>query len=94
MQAGAVERALESLRPGFAADGFDLRLGSLETRGCVEIILEAKPEACLDCLVPEAMMIQILERAINDQDATIERVVLTRIGFDEDPNTDGPRPLS
>jgi hypothetical protein len=81
VEAAAVERALETLRAGLEADGFDLRLGSLNPQGGVEIILEAKPEACLDCLVPEAMMIQILERAIRDQDATLEHVVLSRIGF-------------
>lgn len=84
MESTAVESALESLRPGLAADGFDLRLLAVDAAGCVEIVLEAKPDACLDCLVPNEMLIQILESAIRERDATLDHVVLTRSGFADD----------
>lgn len=81
MEATAVETALQNLRPGLAADGFDLRLESI-AGGAVEVVLEAKPDACLDCLVPEEMLVSILETAIRDQDPSLDRVVLTKVGFD------------
>lgn len=83
MQQGAVETALDKVRPSLAADGFDLRLGSIETDGSVRVVLEAKPGACLDCLVPEEMLVQILDKAIRDQEPALQRVVLDRVGFDD-----------
>jgi Fe-S cluster biogenesis protein NfuA len=82
MQEAAVEHALEALRPALAADGFDLRIGSMSDDGTVRVVLEAKPDACLDCLVPEEMMITILEDAIRDQDPTLTHVELVKLGFD------------
>lgn len=82
MKVSAVESALDILRPGLTSDGFELRIGSLDADGAVQVILEAKPDACLDCLVPEEMMVQMIETAIRDQDPSLERVVLIKSGFD------------
>jgi Fe-S cluster biogenesis protein NfuA len=84
MESSAVENALEGLRPGLAADGFDLRLLAIEPGGRVDIVLEAKPDACLDCLVPQEMLVQIIEAAIRERDTRLDRVVLTRSGFADD----------
>lgn len=83
MEANAVETALEKLRPGLAADGFDLRLSSIAIDGSVEIVLEARPDACLECLVPDEMLVQIIETAICEQDGSLDKVVLTKLGFED-----------
>lgn len=83
MQESAVEAALELLRPGLGSDGFELRLGSIDPDGSVQVILEARPDACLDCLVPEDMMVRILENAIRQKDASLDHVTIVRSGFDQ-----------
>jgi hypothetical protein len=82
MQQTAVEDALVSLRPGLAADGFNLKIGSLDAGGAVQIILEARPDACLDCLVPDQMMVLMLADAIRQRDPSLNRVELLKEGFD------------
>ena len=82
MDKTAVETALDNVRPALEADGFDLRLDSIGDQGSVEIVLEAKADACHDCLVPDEMLVQIIDTAIRDQDPTLDRVVLTKVGFE------------
>ena len=76
-----VESALAVLRPGLAADGFDLRVGDV-TDGVVQVVLEAKPAACLDCLVPDEMMTQMIADAIRREDPSLDRVDLVKEGFE------------
>lgn len=83
MHETVVENALEGLRPALAADGFELRIGSIEQDGVVKVVLEAKPDACLDCLVPDEMLVQILDKAIRDQDGGLSKVELEKVGFDQ-----------
>lgn len=83
MQADAVETALDNLRPALTVDGYDLRLGSIRPDGAVEVVLEAMPGACLECLVPDAMMVQLLETAIRAEDGSLDHVVLTKQGFEK-----------
>ena len=82
MQKTDVETALDNVRPALEADGFDLRLDSIGDQGEVEVILEAKADACHDCLVPDEMLVQIIESAIRDQAPTLDHVVLTKVGFE------------
>jgi hypothetical protein len=81
VQVSAVESALATLRPSLTADGFDLRVGTL-TDETVQVILEAKPDACLDCLVPDELMVQMLDDAIRRNDDTLGTVELVREGFE------------
>jgi len=76
----AVEAALEAIRPSLGADGYVLKVGESNS-DAVEVILEALPEACADCLVPDAMLTQILEVAIkeNGDDRTVR---LSKVGFE------------
>ena len=83
MQEATVETALAGVRPALAADGFDLRLGSIEPDGSVKVVLEAKENACLDCLVPDDMMTQLITDAIRREDSSLERVDLVKEGFAE-----------
>lgn len=81
MQESTVNAALDNVRPGLEADGFDLRLDSI-SGDAVQIVLEARPDACMDCLVPDQMLVAILETAIRDQDPTLDHVVLNKVGFE------------
>lgn len=76
----AVEEALTELRPSLAADGFDLQLDGMEGTE-VEVGLVAKPDACMDCLVPDAMLVQILEASIRRRYPGLSRVTLVKHGF-------------
>jgi hypothetical protein len=77
-----VESVLAVLRPGLEADGFDLRVGELH-EGVVQVVLAAKPAACLDCLVPDDMMTQMIDDAIRREDPSLDRVELVKEGFEE-----------
>lgn len=81
MENTAAEEALRQLRPALTADGFDLRLGPARADGAVEIILEAKPGACVDCLVPDATVLSIIEMALGEAGGPSQRVILTKVGF-------------
>lgn len=81
IQPHTVELALETLRPGLASDGFDLRVGSVVDND-VRVVLEAKPNACLDCLVPDEMIVSLVDDLIRKEDGSLGRVVLVKEGFD------------
>lgn len=81
MENTAAEEALRQLRPALTADGFDLRLGPARADGTVEIILEAKPGACVDCLVPDETVLSVIETALRDAGGPSQRVTLTKVGF-------------
>jgi Fe-S cluster biogenesis protein NfuA len=83
----AVRTALETLRPSLDADGFDLYLESLRTDGTVVVILEARPDACLECLVPDDLLQQMIGASIRKQCPSVERVELVKRGFDTTSST-------
>ena len=83
MNEGTVESALQILRPGLEADKFDLRLGAISPSGDIQVILEAKEGACLDCLVPADLMIQMIDTVIREKDDSLGQVTLVKVGFDE-----------
>jgi Fe-S cluster biogenesis protein NfuA len=76
--------ALDSIRPGLEADGFDLYVKS-ETAGDVIVCLAATAEACLDCLVPDDLLQQIVESALREAAPGIRKVILVKEGFDAHP---------
>lgn len=82
MQNAAVETALAKVRPALDADGFDLKLLSVGDDGAVQVALEARPDACLDCLVPDEMLVRIIETAIRAEDSGLSGVTLTKVGFE------------
>jgi Fe-S cluster biogenesis protein NfuA len=81
MDQSVVESALDSLRPALMADNFALRVGALDPDGSVEVVLEARPGACLDCLVPHDTLVRIIETAIRDKGGPPGLVTLVREGF-------------
>ena len=83
MENTAAEEALRQLRPALSADGFDLSLGPARADGAVEIILEAKPGACVDCLVPDETVLSIVEMALREAGGPSQHVILTKVGFSD-----------
>lgn len=75
-----VQLAIEKLRPGLASDGFDLRLGRVDDTS-VEVVLEAKPDACHDCLVSDEMLTSMLETVIHQENPNAGPVSLKKVGF-------------
>jgi Fe-S cluster biogenesis protein NfuA len=79
----AIEAALETLRPAMEADGFDLRLAETQSDGGVVVTLEAKPGACMECLVPDDILTMIITDAIQRSSAVgVGPVSLVKKGFD------------
>jgi len=60
-----VDRALDPVREGLEADGFRLTVEEGVAAGSVRVVLSATPDACMDCLVPDEIMVAIIERAIH-----------------------------
>ncbi|MDA8047752.1 MAG: NifU family protein [Actinomycetota bacterium] len=82
MQVEAVESALESLRPGLEADGFDLRIEQMSPDGGAVICIEARPGACMECLVPDEVLVQIIKNGISKHAGEVGSVSLVKRGFD------------
>jgi Fe-S cluster biogenesis protein NfuA len=78
----AIEAALDQLRPGLDADGFRLDLHRRDGDGRIVIALEALPDACLDCLVPDELLGQMIEMAIREHVPDAGDVELVKIGFE------------
>jgi hypothetical protein len=82
IDAGTVEAALDDLRPGLDADGFHLRVGVISPAE-IEIVLAATPLACLDCLVPDDLIVGMIADALGDRalpGAGVPNVVLRKEG--------------
>jgi len=71
-----VEKALERVRPTLQHDGFDLTLQDIDASGSANIALEAKDDACGDCLVPDEVLVGILEKEIKSEEPAVQKVVL------------------
>ncbi len=52
---------LASIRTSLEADGYAIDVTDGER---VAVVISATPEACAECLVPEAVMVPILEHAL------------------------------
>jgi Fe-S cluster biogenesis protein NfuA len=77
----AVEDALSQLRPSLAADGFSLTLRDV-TDGTANVVLEAGPDACGDCMVPDDMLVTIIQQAVGDRTDAVGAVSLHKVGFE------------
>ena len=77
-----IEEALDVLRPGLDADGFDLSVESIKDDGLVNVALTATPEACMDCLVPDEMMVSMIEGTMKEKEPAVDRVALKKVNFE------------
>ncbi len=62
-QVAAIDAALDALRTGFASDGYEIVVDSIDG-GSVNIRIVAGPDACAECLVPKDTMRAILGAAL------------------------------
>ena len=73
-----IDKALDELRPSMDSDGFELSVESIEDSGTVNVALTATPDACMDCLVPDDMMVSMLEGVIREKDPSVTGVNLKK----------------
>jgi hypothetical protein len=84
IETSTVAAALAQMQPSLGEDGFALSAGAISESG-IEVVLTAQPDACLDCLVPDDMMVAMLRDAISEQAqvAEVGQVTLTKKGFED-----------
>jgi len=75
-----LQEALEKFRPGFQADGMDLKLGAIDPSGTVEVKVVMGPNACEECLLPpetlSKLFLAAMSRVMSSMthvDVTVER---------------------
>lgn len=61
-----IEVALDRLIQLFAVDGYRLQVAGFEN-GALDLIIEAEPHACAECLVPPPMMEGLVRTELNGQ---------------------------
>jgi hypothetical protein len=77
----ALELAIEELRPSFEADNFKVVLDSLSDDGEVVIGIEAMPEACVDCMIPDGLLLQVVEACVRRHAPGVKAVAIVKRGF-------------
>lgn len=80
--AAVIEQALVDASAGLAPDGFRLTLRSISGAGDVEVDLEALPGACIECLVPNAILVGILEASVEKHCGEPRHVMLRKVNFE------------
>lgn len=70
--AGEVSRAMADMTRMLAADGYEMAIEPVAA-GNVEVSIVAGANACADCLVPKAIMLEMIKERLP---ATVEHVSL------------------
>lgn len=76
-----LEEALDVLRPGLDSDGFELSVEEIGDDGRISVALTATPEACMDCLVPDEMMVDMIKGVMQELEPGVQSVVLNKYGM-------------
>lgn len=76
-----LEAALDVLRPGLDSDGFELTVENIGTDGRISVALTATPQACMDCLVPDDMMVSMIQGIMQEMEPSVTGVVLNKYGM-------------
>lgn len=66
MQTAEVKKSLEPIAQMLASDGYELVVEV--DSGLIQLAIEATPDACVDCLVPQATMEQIIRAQLAQSD--------------------------
>jgi Fe-S cluster biogenesis protein NfuA len=82
-----LELAIEELRPSFEADNFTVLLDRLSAGGDVTIGIEAMPGACLDCMIPDGMLLQVVEACVRRHAPEVRTVAVVKRGFTAAPHS-------
>jgi Fe-S cluster biogenesis protein NfuA len=76
----ALELAIDELRPSFEADNFKLMLDKVSEDGGVVIAVEVMPEACLDCMIPDGLLQQVVEACVRRHAPGVTSVTVVKRG--------------
>jgi hypothetical protein len=71
-----LDSALNDLRPGFDADGFDVTIDSIGVDGVVVVRVGHRPDCCEECLIPDDMLAPMLTTAMQRVAPDVRRVEL------------------
>lgn len=71
----ALADGLATLEPMLQPDGFSLSLHGIHDDE-VAVCLDAAEDACVDCLMPEEMLQDIVLQALREQDPSVRSVTL------------------
>jgi Fe-S cluster biogenesis protein NfuA len=80
-----VELAIEELRPSFEADSFTVTLERLSSDGDAVICIGAEPEACLDCMIPDHLLQQVVEASVRRHAPDVRSVTVVKRGLPAAP---------
>ncbi|MGH9360071.1 MAG: hypothetical protein ACRD22_19500 [Terriglobia bacterium] len=72
-----LQKALDNLRPGFQADGMDLKLGAIDPAGTVEVKIVMGPNACEECLLPPETLAKMFLAAMRHVISSVTCVDVT-----------------
>ena len=82
MDLQVIDQALTGVWGGFEADGFKLYAQDANDDGSVVVVLEAVSADCLDCLVPDAILNQIIGQAVRSNVPEVTDLTLEKKGFE------------
>jgi len=69
----SLNTALDDVREGLNADGYDLVVEGLDA-GSLKVRIAARENACEECLVPKDLMARMLLAAVSDAAPDVQRV--------------------
>ncbi len=73
-----LERVVADFRPGFQADGMDIAVGAIDPAGAVQIKVLLGPDACIECLIPEDLMVEMFKAAMREVMPNLARIDIVR----------------
>ncbi|MGH9356557.1 MAG: hypothetical protein ACRD10_10550 [Terriglobia bacterium] len=71
------QEALEKLRPGFQADGMDLKIGAIYPTGTVEVRVVMGSHACEECLLPPETLAKMFLAAMRRVRSSVSQVYVS-----------------
>jgi hypothetical protein len=71
-----LDKALIDVKEGLALDGYIL-IAKQQEEGIVEIVIEAGPEACSECLSPKSILESIIRRALEENQVAYKKINIT-----------------
>lgn len=90
MERREVEAALDAVRPALSEDGLQLSVLAVHADGRVDVALTAASKACFDCLMPDDVLVSVLEASIKSTHPHLGPIRLTKDGaFEQDGSGTG-----
>jgi hypothetical protein len=71
-----LEQALSNVKESLAADGYILT-ASQQEEGIIDIVIEAGPEACPDCLSPKFILESVIGKALTENNVAYKKINIT-----------------